>query len=137
MSITSADDLTVEASATAATKESKAVQTSILVAKLKGTSDINVQSSALLDIVKDAGKVEISSNQNSSVKTESSVVVQEGSYGGLAFNYTELDTHSNVLLNTGFTNEAVEASVTAKNVTDDLTIRQIMLSRFRHVKTSL
>lgn len=121
--ITSADDLTVEASATAATKESKAVQTSVLVAKLKGTSDINVQSSALLDIVKDAGKVEISSNQNSSVKTESSVVVQEGSYGGLAFNYTELDTHSNVLLNTGFTNEAVEASVTAKNVTDDLTIR--------------
>lgn len=123
LSITSADDLTVEASATAATKESKAVQTSVLVAKLKGTSDINVQSSALLDIVKDAGKVEISSNQNSSVKTESSVVVQEGSYGGLAFNYTELDTHSNVLLNTGFTNEAVEASVTAKNVTDDLTIK--------------
>lgn len=123
LSITSADDLTVEASATAATKESKAVQTSILVAKLKGTSDINVQSSALLDIVKDAGKVEISSNQNSSVKTESSVVVQEGSYGGLAFNYTEMDTHSNVLLNTGFTNEAVEASVTAKNVTDDLTIK--------------
>lgn len=123
LSITSADDLTVEASATAATKESKAVQTSILVAKLKGTSDINVQSSALLDIVKDAGKVEISSNQNSSVKTESSVVVQDGSYGGLAFNYTELDTHSNVLLNTGFTNEALEASVTAKNVTEDLTIK--------------
>lgn len=121
--ITSADDLTVEASATAATKESKAVQTSVLVARLKGTSDINVESSALLDIVKDAGKVEISSNQNSSVKTESSVVVQEGSYGGLAFNYTELDTHSNVLLNTGFTNEAFEASVTAKNVTDDLTIK--------------
>ena len=123
LSITSADDLTVEASATAAAKESKAVQTSILVAKLKGTSDINVQSSALLDIVKDAGKVEISSNQNSSVKTESSVVVQDGSYGGLAFNYTELDTHSNVLLNTGFTNEALEASVTAKNVTEDLTIK--------------
>lgn len=123
LSITSADDLTVEASATAATKESKAVQTSILVAKLKGTSDINVQSSALLGIVKDAGKVEISSNQNSSVKTESSVVVQDGSYGGLAFNYTELDTHSNVLLNTGFTNEAFEASVTAKNVTEDLTIK--------------
>lgn len=123
LTITSADDLTVEASATAATKESKAVQTSILVAKLKGTSDINVQSSALLDIVKDAGKVEISSNQNSSVKTESSVVVQDGSYGGLAFNYTELDTHSNVLLNTGFTNEALEASVTAKNVTEDLTIK--------------
>lgn len=123
LSITSADDLTVEASATAATKESKAVQTSILVAKLKGTSDINVQSSALLDIVKDAGKVEISSTQNSSVKTESSVVVQDGSYGGLAFNYTELDTHSNVLLNTGFTNEAFEASVTAKNVTEDLTIK--------------
>ena len=123
LSITSADDLTVEASATAATKESKAVQTSVLVAKLKGTSDINVESSALLDIVKDAGKVEISSNQNSSVKTESSVVVQEGSYGGLAFNYTELDTHSNVLLNTGFTNEALEASVTAKNVTEDLTIK--------------
>lgn len=123
LSITSADDLTVEASATAATKESKAVQTSVLVARLKGTSDINVESSALLDIVKDAGKVEISSNQNSSVKTESSVVVQEGSYGGLAFNYTELDTHSNVLLNTGFTNEAFEASVTAKNVTVDLTIK--------------
>ena len=123
LTITSADDLTVEASATAATKESKAVQTSVLVAKLKGTSDINVESSALLDIVKDAGKVEISSNQNSSVKTESSVVVQEGSYGGLAFNYTELDTHSNVLLNIGFTNEALEASVTAKNVTDDLTIK--------------
>lgn len=123
LTITSADDLTVEASATAATKESKAVQTSVLVAKLKGTSDINVESSALLDIVKDAGKVEISSNQNSSVKTESSVVVQEGSYGGLAFNYTELDTHSNVLLNTGFTNEALEASVTAKNVTEDLTIK--------------
>lgn len=121
--ITSADDLTVEASATAATKESKAVQTSVLVAKLKGTSDINVESSALLDIVKDAGKVEISSNQNSSVKTESSVVVQEGSYGGLAFNYTKLDTHANVLLNTGFTNEALEASVIAKNVTDDLTIK--------------
>lgn len=121
--ITSADDLTVEASATAATKESKAVQTSVLVARLKGASDINVESSALLDIVKDAGKVEISSNQNSSVKTESSVVVQEGSYGGLAFNYTELDTHSNVLLNNGFTNEAFEASVTAKNVTDDLTIK--------------
>ena len=123
LSITSADDLTVEASATAATKESKAVQTSVLVARLKGTSDINVESSALLDIVKDAGKVEISSNQNSSVKTESSVVVQDGSYGGLAFNYTELDTHSNVLLNTGFTNEALEASVTAKNVTEDLTIK--------------
>lgn len=123
LSITSADDLTVEASATAATKESKAVQTSVLVAKLKGTSDIDVQSSALLDIVKDAGKVEISSTQNSSVKTESSVVVQDGSYGGLAFNYTELDTHSNVLLNTGFTNEALEASVTAKNVTEDLTIK--------------
>lgn len=123
LTITSADDLTVEASATAATKESKAVQTSVLVAKLKGTSDINVQSSALLDIVKDAGKVEISSNQNSSVKTESSIVVQNGSYGGLAFNYTELDTHSNVLLNTGFTNEALEASVTAKNVTEDLTIK--------------
>ncbi len=123
LSITSADDLTVEASATAATKESKAVQTSVLVAKLKGTSDINVETSALLDIVKDAGKVEISSNQNSSVKTESSIVVQNGSYGGLAFNYTELDTHSNVLLNTGFTNEALEASVTAKNVTEDLTIK--------------
>lgn len=123
LTITSADDLTVEASATAATKESKAVQTSVLVAKLKGTSDINVESSALLDIVKDAGKVEISSTQNSSVKTESSVVVQDGSYGGLAFNYTELDTHSNVLLNTGFTNEALEASVTAKNVTEDLTIK--------------
>lgn len=123
LTITSADDLTVEASATAATKESKAVQTSVLVARLKGTSDINVESSALLDIVKDAGKVEISSNQNSSVKTESSVVVQDGSYGGLAFNYTELDTHSNVLLNTGFTNEALEASVTAKNVTEDLTIK--------------
>lgn len=123
LTITSADDLTVEASATAATKESKAVQTSVLVAKLKGTSDINVESSALLDIVKDAGKVEISSTQNSSVKTESSVVVQDGSYGGLAFNYTELDTHSNVLLNTGFTNEAFEASVTAKNVTEDLTIK--------------
>lgn len=123
LTITSADDLTVEASATAATKESKAVQTSVLVAKLKGTSDINVQSSALLDIVKDAGKVEISSNQNSSVKTESSIVVQNRSYGGLAFNYTELDTHSNVLLNTGFTNEALEASVTAKNVTEDLTIK--------------
>ena len=123
LSITSADDLTVEASATAATKESKAVQTSVLVAKLKGTSDIDVQSSALLDTVKDAGKVEISSTQNSSVKTESSVVVHDGSYGGLAFNYTELDTHSNVLLNTGFTNEALEASVTAKNVTEDLTIK--------------
>ena len=123
LTITSADDLTVEASATAATKESKAVQTSVLVAKLKGTSDINVESSALLDIVKDAGKVEISSTQNSSVKTESSVVVQDGSYGGLAFNYTELDTHSNVLLNTGFTNEAFEASVTAKYVTEDLTIK--------------
>lgn len=123
LTITSADDLTVEASATAATKESKAVQTSVLVVKLKGTSDINVESSALLDIVKDAGKVEISSTQNSSVKTESSVVVQDGSYGGLAFNYTELDTHSNVLLNTGFTNEAFEASVTAKNVTEDLTIK--------------
>lgn len=123
LSITSADDLTVEASATAATKESKAVQTSVLVAKLKGTSDINVESSALLDIVKDAGKVEIASNQNSSVKTEASIVVQNGSYGGLAFNYTELDTHSNVLLNTGFTNEALEASVTAKNVTEDLTIK--------------
>lgn len=123
LTITSADDLTVEASATAATKESKAVQTSVLVARLKGTSDINVESSALLDIVKDAGKVEISSNQNSSVKTESSVVVQDGSYGGLAFNYTELDTHSNVLLNTGFTNEALEASVTTKNVTEDLTIK--------------
>lgn len=123
LSITSADDLTVEASATAATKESKAVQTSVLVAKLKGTSDINVESSALLDIVKDAGKVEIASNQNSSVKTESSVVVQQGSYGGLSFNYTELDTHSNVLLNTGFTNEALEASVIAKNVTEDLTIK--------------
>lgn len=123
LSITSADDLTVEASATAATKESKAVQTSVLVAKLNGTSDINVESSALLDIVKDAGKVEIASNQNSFVKTESSVVVQNGSYGGLAFNYTELDTHSNVLLNTGFTNEALEASVTAKNVTEDLTIK--------------
>lgn len=123
LSITSADDLTVEASATAATKESKAVQTSVLVAKLKGTSDINVESSALLGIVKDAGKVEIASNQNSSVKTEASIVVQNGSYGGLAFNYTELDTHSNVLLNTGFTNEALEASVTAKNVTEDLTIK--------------
>ena len=123
LTITSADDLTVEASATAATKESKAVQTSVLVAKLKGTSDINVESSAMLDIVKDAGKVEIVANQNSSVKTESSVVVQNGSYGGLAFNYTELDTHSNVLLNTGFTNEALEASVTAKNVTEDLAIK--------------
>lgn len=123
LSITSADDLVVEASATAATKESKAVQTSVLVAKLKGTSDIDVQSSALLDIEKDAGKVEISSNQNSSVKTESSIVVQNGSYGGLAFNYTELDTHSNVLLNTGFTNEALEASITAKNTTEDLTIK--------------
>lgn len=123
LSITSADDLKVEASATAATKESKAVQTSVLVAKLKGTSDINIDSSALLDISKDAGKVGIASNQNSSVKTESSIVVQNGSYGGLAFNYTELDTHSNVLLNTGFTNEALEASVTAKNVTEDLTIK--------------
>lgn len=63
-------------------------------------------------------------DQNSSVKTESSVVVQEGSYGGLALQlHLKLDTHSNVLLNTGFTNEAVEASVTAKNVTDDLTIK--------------
>ena len=123
LSITSADDLKVEASATAATKESKAVQTSVLVAKLKGTSDINIDSSALLDISKDAGKVEIAANQNSSVKTESSVVVQNGSYGGLAFNYTELDSHSNVLLNTGFTNEALEASVTTKNVTEDLTIK--------------
>lgn len=123
LSITSADDLTVEASATAATKESKAVQTSVLVAKLKGTSDINIDGSALLDIAQDAGKVEIASNQSSSVKTESSVVVQNGSYGGLAFNYTELDTHSNVLLNTGFTNEALEASVTAKNVTEDQTIK--------------
>lgn len=121
--IISADNLVIETSATAATKESKAVQTSVLIAKLKGTSDINVQSSALLDIAKDAGKVEIASNQNSSVKTESSVVVQNGSYGGLAFNYTELDTRSDVLLNTGFTNEALEASVTAKNVTEDLTIK--------------
>ena len=123
LSIASDDQLAVEASAMAATKESKAVQTSVLVAKLKGTSDINVQHSALLDIAKGVGKVEIASNQDTSIKTESSVVVQEGSYGGLAFNYTELDTHSNVLLNTGFKNEALEASVTARNITEDLTIK--------------
>lgn len=123
LSITSSDDLVIEAAATAATKESKAVQTSLLVAKLKGTSDINVQSSALLGNEKGTGKIEIASNQTSSVNTQSAVVVQQGSYGGLAFNYTELDTHSNVLLNTGFLNEALEASVTAKNVTEDSTIK--------------
>lgn len=123
LSITSSDDLVIEAAATAATKESKAVQTSLLVAKLKCTSDINVQSSALLGNEKGTGKIEIASNQTSSVNTQSAVVVQQGSYGGLAFNYTELDTHSNVLLNTGFLNEALEASVTAKNVTEDSTIK--------------
>ena len=47
LSITSSDDLVIEAAATAATKESKAVQTSLLVAKLKHIR-YNVQSSALL-----------------------------------------------------------------------------------------
>lgn len=122
LSLQSADLLTAEANAIAATKNSQAVEVALQVAKLKGTSVIDVAETAVLDLKGGISNLVVASNQQTSVKTKSEVVVQDGSYGGLAFNYTELDTASHLNLLTGLKNPAASILVSSNNITEDLTI---------------
>lgn len=120
--LSSGDNLKTSAAAASATKLSDATKTSFLSVDLKGVSEVNLSENAVVGVDSGRTNVSISSVQQSSVNTDSKVKFSNGSYGGLAFNYTSLDTDSTVNVGTGFAQAAKDINISSENITSELTV---------------
>lgn len=112
LTIQSADNLDVTLAATSSTMNSDHVQTAFTFGQFTGGSSVTVDKDATVTLNGTSGTYDdytAQALQTNTVETTAAASAGRNSYGGLAFNYTELNTDSNLTIDTGLTG-------TAKNV---------------------
>ena len=123
LTIESTNNLDVSLTSTASTYNSENVRTAFVVGKLKGSSSVDIKKPAQIKISSSApAEYKVIATQNNSVETSASAASQRNSYGGLSFNYTELNTSSKVNIETGLTGLAKNVVIHSENSTSKFNV---------------
>ena len=119
LTIQSADNLDVTLAATSSTMNSDHVQTAFTFGQFTGNSSVTVDQDATVTINGTAGTHDytVQALQTNTVETTASAAAGRNSYGGLAFNYTELNTKSDLTIDTGLTGIAKNVVLKSDNNT--------------------
>ena len=119
LTIQSADNLDVTLAATSSTMNSDHVQTAFTFGQFTGNSSVTVDQDATVTINGTAGTHDytVQALQTNTVETTASAAAGRNSYGGLAFNYTELNTGSALTIDTGLTGVAKNVVLKSDNNT--------------------
>ena len=119
LTIQSVDNLDVSLSATSSTMNSDHVQTAFTFGQFSGDSSVTVDKDATVTITGTAGTYDyiVQALQTNAVETVAAASAGRNSYGGLAFNYTELNTESDLTIDTGLTGVAKNVVLKSDNNT--------------------
>lgn len=119
LTIQSADNLDVTLAATSSTMNSDHVQTAFTFGQFAGNSSVTVDKDATVTITGTAGTYDytVQALQTNAVETTAEASAGRNSYGGLAFNYTELNTGSDLTIDTGLTGVAKNVVLKSDNNT--------------------
>ncbi|HIT95925.1 MAG TPA: leukotoxin LktA family filamentous adhesin [Candidatus Aphodousia faecavium] len=130
--LTSAGDLTIQSTnnldasltATSSTMNSDHIQTAFTVGQFTGDSTVIVDQDATVTMTGASGTYDytVRALQTNTVETTASAAAGRNSYGGLAFNYTELNTASDLTLETGLTGVAKNVVIQSDNNTQSFNV---------------
>ena len=130
--LTSAGDLTIQSTnnldasltATSSTMNSDHIQTAFTVGQFTGDSTVIVDQDATVTMTGASGTYDytVQALQTNTVETTASAAAGRNSYGGLAFNYTELNTGSDLTLETGLTGVAKNVVIQSDNNTQSFSV---------------
>ncbi len=130
--LTSAGDLTIQSTnnldasltATSSTMNSDHIQTAFTVGQFTGDSTVIVDQDATVTMTGASGTYDytVQALQTNTVETTASAAAGRNSYGGLAFNYTELNTASDLTLETGLTGVAKNVVIQSDNNTQSFNV---------------
>ena len=130
--LTSAGDLTIQSTnnldasltATSSTMNSDHIQTAFTVGQFSGDSAVTVDQDATVTMTGASGTYDytVQALQTNTVETTASASAGRNSYGGLAFNYTELNTGSDLTLETGLTGVAKNVVIQSDNNTQSFNV---------------
>lgn len=120
LTVASRNNIDAELTAKATTFNSDGIMTALMVGVFEGSSSANITKTAQLSI--QGGNYSATSEQTNSVSTSASASAGRNSYGGLAFNYTELNTGSHLDIETGLSGTAKEISLLSSNYTDSYSV---------------
>jgi len=136
LEVSAKNNFKVNATASSKTYNAEGIPLAVFVGKFNSGADVIVENTANL---KSKGALSVSSHQNSSVKTDAEITIGEKSYGGIAFNYTELNTHADTsfhgVLNTSTPSSSI--TIEADNRTSDLTVRSVNMSNLPGVTEAM
>ena len=122
LTIGSKSNITAELTADAGTMQSPSPSIAFVTAIFNGQAKTNIDAKSIT-ISSDSSNlshVTFYADQTSDVTTTAETSIEAGVYGGLTFNYTELNTDSILTLNTPITNKADSITVRSSNVTSAL-----------------
>lgn len=119
LTIQSANNLDASLTATSSTMNSDHVQTAFTFGQFSGDSSVTVDKDATVTITGTAGTYDyiVQALQTNAVETVAAASAGRNSYGGLAFNYTELNTESDLTIDTGLTGVAKNVVLKSDNNT--------------------
>lgn len=130
--LTSAGDLTIQSTnnldasltATSSTMNSDHIQTAFTFGQFTGDSTVIVDQDATVTMTGASGTYDytVQALQTNTVETTASAAAGRNSYGGLAFNYTELNTASDLTLETGLTGVAKNVVIQSNNNTQSFNV---------------
>lgn len=130
--LTSAGDLTIQSTnnldasltATSSTMNSDHIQTAFTFGQFTGDSTVIVDQDATVTMTGASGTYDytVQALQTNTVETTASAAAGRNSYGGLAFNYTELNTASELTLETGLTGVAKNVVIQSDNNTQSFNV---------------
>ena len=125
LTIQSADNLDVTLAATSSTMNSDHVQTAFTFGQFRGTSSVTVDKDATVTITGTAGTYDytVQALQTNAVETTAEASAGRNSYGGLAFNYTELNTGSDLTIDTGLAGVAKNVVLKSDNNTTSYDVK--------------
>ena len=125
LTIQSVDNLDVSLSATSSTMNSDHVQTAFTFGQFAGNSSVTVDKDATVTITGTAGTYDytVQALQTNAVETTAEASAGRNSYGGLAFNYTELNTGSDLTIDTGLAGVAKNVVLKSDNNTTSYDVK--------------
>lgn len=125
LTLQSNNNLEASLTATSSTYNSDHVQTAFTVGKFTGESAVTVDKNATVTLTGQAGTHDytVGAFQTNKIETTAGAVARQNSYGGLAFNYTQLDTSSDMTIETGLTGVAKNAVFTSENNTQSFDVK--------------
>lgn len=125
LTLQSTNNLEASLTATSSTYNSDHVQTAFTVGKFSGQSSVTVGKDATVTLTGQAGEhnYTVEALQTNKIETTAAAVARQNSYGGLAFNYTQLDTSSDLTIETGLTGVAKNAVFTSENNTQSFDVK--------------